>query len=95
MDCWNIALFETLFVAVTLVSLGLVKLPKRLSRKTLIKGSPWGYYEDQLPNFERDFYTNENTDFLHNTGTKFEGVPGLGILGELQIHGFFEGYSEW
>ena len=24
-----------------------------------------------------------------------EGVPGLGILGELQIHGFFEGYSEW
>ncbi|MBP6746011.1 MAG: hypothetical protein WC028_15325 [Candidatus Obscuribacterales bacterium] len=95
MDFWNIALFETLSVTAIIFVLGLVKLPKRLRRKTLIKGSPWGYYEANMPNLERDFYTGENTNFLHNTGTKFEGVPGLGILGELQIHGFFEGYSEW
>jgi len=48
-----------------------------------------------VPNPDGDFYAEENTNFLHNTGTKFEGVPGLGVLGEMQIHGFGEGYSDW
>lgn len=95
MDFWNIALLDSLFVTTISLGLGLVKLPKRLTRKRLIKGFPWGYYKQNVPNPDGDFYAEENTNFLHNTGTKFEGVPGLGVLGEMQIHGFGEGYSDW
>lgn len=94
MDFWSIALFETLLIATVSIALGLVKLPKEWTRKKLTRGSPWGYYKDNVPKPDGDFY-DENTDFLHNTGTKYVGTPGLGIYGELQAHGFGEGWSDW
>jgi hypothetical protein len=95
MNFWNVALFESTFVVLLLFGLGLVKLPKSFRRKKLVQGFPWGYYEGKLPNPEGDFFEEQNTDFLHNTGARFEGVPGLGILGEYSAHGFGEGMSDW
>jgi len=96
MNFWNIALFETVFVLILIFGLRLVKLPGCFKRKKkLIPGSPWGYYKDCMPNPEGDFFAENNTNFLHNTGAKFEGVPGLGILGEYSAHGFGEGMSDW
>ena len=95
MNFWNIALFEALFVLVLVLALGLIKTPLRLRRKKLVQGSPWGYYEGQIPRPDGEYFPEDNQSFLYNTGTKFEGVPGLGILGEFAAHGFGAGMSDW
>jgi hypothetical protein len=95
MNFWNIALFESSFVLTLIFGLGFVKVPKFLRRKKLIRGYPWGHYEGCTPKEGGEFFAEDNTNFLHNTGTRFEGVPGLGILGEYAAHGFGEGLSDW
>lgn len=83
----NILIAEVGFVAVTLYSLGIVKAPRWMMRRRLAKGSPWGYYADQLPRDGR-YYDENDHDFMHDTGTGFGGLDGLGEYGE------FSGFGE-
>jgi hypothetical protein len=95
MNFWNLALFELAFVLLVIFSLGLIRIPAVLRRKRLIRGFPWGYYRNNLPHPDGQFFAEDSTDFLHNTGAKFEGVPGLGLTGQFQAHGFGQGMSDW
>lgn len=91
----NIGLTEYAFVAAMVLFLRYVKMPATMRKRTLIKGFPWGYYEGSTPTPEGEFYAENNDSFLHNTGTRFEGLPGMGLLGEYNAHGFAQGYNDW
>jgi hypothetical protein len=85
---WDrIFLAEFAFIVLVMMGLGFIKLPKWMRKRSLAKGSPWGYYPDQIA--RQDLYFNENDkDFLHDTGTGFGGLEGFGEYGE------FSGFGE-
>jgi len=84
---WRIFAFEAIIILMICIGLGYLKLPMFLRRKTLVKGFPWGYYPDRVPQSDPGFYA-ENTDFLHDVGTSFGGMEGFGDFGE------FSGFGE-
>jgi hypothetical protein len=88
MNFWKIALFEFLFVAWVMMSLGYIKKPRFMMKRRLVKGFPWGYYADQVPQGDPNLFPGNNRDFLHDTGTSFGGLEGFGEYGE------FSGFGE-
>ncbi|MBS2006300.1 MAG: hypothetical protein JST01_04630 [Cyanobacteria bacterium SZAS TMP-1] len=87
MNFWNISLFEFCFVALVMVSLGYVAMPRFLMRRRLVKGFPWGYYADQVPQGDPNMFPGNDKDFLHDTGTGFGGLDGFGDYGEFSGFG--------
>ena len=85
---WRIFFAELAIIGVLIVMLGYVKLPKFLRRKTIMRGFPWGYYRDAVPKSDPGYYSENNADFLHDTGTSFGGLEGFGDYGE------FTGFGE-
>ena len=79
---------ELVVVFVIITALGYVKLPKFMRRKVIARGFPWGYYRDAVPKADPGFHADNNTDFLHDTGTEFGGLEGFGDYGE------FTGFGE-
>lgn len=88
MNWVNILLAQTVFVFFALFGLGILKLPQFLRRKRLVKGFPWGYYNDKIPKNDPGFISDGNDDFLHNVSTSFDGMPGFGEYGQ------FTGFGE-
>ncbi len=86
-------LFEWGVIALIVFALRLIRMPAFLRRKKFVKGFPWGYYPDALPNSEAGYFMEDSESFLFNTGTAFEGVPGAGDLGTMKAVGHGEGYS--
>lgn len=84
----RILLFEISFVGLVMMGLGFIKLPRFMMRRQLVKGFPWGYYQDQLPKRDGGYYQENDTDFMHDTGTEFGGLEGFGDYGE------FSGFGE-
>lgn len=84
----NILLTELAFVMLVLFSLGLIKLPKIVLHRKLSRFFPWGYYPDQVPKKDPGFCPEGTEDFLHNQGTDFAGMNGIGDYGE------FSGFGE-
>lgn len=87
MNFWKIALFEFLFVAWVMFSLGYIKKPRFMMKRRLVKGFPWGYYSDQVPQGDPNLFPGNNQDFLHDTGTQFGGLEGFGDYGEFNGFG--------
>jgi len=87
MNFWNISFFEFGFVAVVMLSLGYVAMPRFLMRRRLVKGFPWGYYADQVPMGDPNQFPGNDKDFLHDTGTGFGGLDGFGDYGEFSGFG--------
>lgn len=91
----SIFLFETFFVIVVVLGTGLLKFPYLSKKRRLSREFPWGYYPDAILNAETFIIQGDNQDFLHNTITRFECMPGSGLSGEFIAAGFAEGYSNW
>ncbi|MFN8658693.1 MAG: hypothetical protein U0105_20325 [Candidatus Obscuribacterales bacterium] len=83
----NILVAEVVIIGTICYSLGFVKLPKFLRRKTLVPGSPWGYYPDQQPKPD-SYFSDNDQDFLHDVATGYGGMDGFGEFGE------FTGFGE-
>lgn len=84
----NILLAEFIIVSALIIGLGLLKLPKFLTRRKLQSGFPWGYYPDRVPKADPGFYAEDNESFLYDVGTEFAGMEGFGDFGE------FSGFGE-
>jgi hypothetical protein len=84
---WNIAFFELACVVGVMAMLGFIKKPRFLMRRRLVKGFPWGYYADQVPQGDPNLFPGSDTDFLHDTGTGFGGLDGFGDYGEFSGFG--------
>ena len=84
----NILIAEIVVVVVALFVLGLVKLPRFFRRRKLAKGSPWGYYADQVPRSTPGHFSRDNENLLHDAGVGFTGIPGYGDYGQ------FTGFGE-
>jgi hypothetical protein len=93
----NIMLTEFIAVTLLILGLGLVKLPRFLTRRKLQAGSPWGYYPDHVPKADPGFYAEDNESFLYDVGTEFVGMEGFGDYGEFSGFGelgeFGQGFS--
>jgi len=87
LNFWNVSLFEFCFVFFVMVALGFVKKPRFLMRRRLVKGFPWGYYADQVPQGDPNMFPGNDSDFLHDTGTEFGGLDGFGDYGEFSGFG--------
>ncbi|MDR3611955.1 MAG: hypothetical protein P4L53_00215 [Candidatus Obscuribacterales bacterium] len=86
---WDrILIAEFAFLAFVLFSLGFIKAPRWMMRRKLARGSPWGYYPDQVPKKDPGYYDENDHDFLHDMGTQFGGLEGFGEYGE------FSGFGE-
>lgn len=87
---WHrILLTELVFVIIVMMGLGLIRTPRFLMRRKLARGYPWGYYADRVPKKDPGFTGSEDDkDFLHDTGTEFGGLEGFGDYGE------FSGFGE-
>ena len=102
MQFWNIAIFEFFFVLFVMIGLGFITVPRFLMRRRLMKGFPWGYYADQVPQGDPSLFPGNDKDFLHDTGTAFGGLEGFGEYGEFSGFGqlgeygggFFSGGSD-
>lgn len=46
---WDICFIEAIFVGIVMFGLGFLKAPRFLMKRKLVKGFPWGYYADQVP----------------------------------------------
>lgn len=90
----NILITEFIAVALLILGLGLVKLPRFLVHKKLEKGSPWGYYADSVPKADPGFYETDNQSFLYDTGTEFAGMEGFGDAGEFSGFGCLGEYGQ-
>jgi hypothetical protein len=88
MKWFNVFTAEALFVGMALLLLGYLKLPDFLRKRKLAKGSPWGYYPDQVIKADPGFFPERDKDFLHNTNADFAGIKGFGDYGE------FTGFGE-
>ncbi len=86
MNWANILLTELIFIALAILALGFVKLPRFLYARKLSRGFPWGYYADQVP--QTGYTLESNKDFMHDTGAEFGGMEGFGDYGE------FTGFGE-
>lgn len=84
---WNIFIAEALFVLFVVTGLGYVAIPRFLMRRRLMKGFPWGYYPDQVPQGDPNLFPGNDKDFLHNTDTAFGGLEGFGEYGEFSGFG--------
>jgi len=85
----RILVAEFAFVGAVMAGLGFIKTPRWMVHKKLARGSPWGYYADQVPKRDPGFAGSEkDKDFLHDTGTEFGGYEGFGDYGE------FSGFGE-
>ena len=87
LNFWNVAMFELFFVVFTMVVLGFIRKPRFLMKRRLIKGFPWGYYADQVPQGDPNMWQGSDQDFLHDTGTGFGGLDGFGDYGEFSGFG--------
>jgi hypothetical protein len=83
----GVIILEFLFVTATLFSIGIIGVPRFLLRKKLVKGFPWGYYKDQVPQGDPALFPGNKNDFLHDTGTAFGGLEGFGEYGEFSGFG--------
>ena len=90
----NIMLTEFIAIAVVILGLGLIKLPRFLMRRKLQAGYPWGYYADQVPKADPGFYAEDNESFLYDTGTEFAGMEGFGEYGEFSGFGALGEYGQ-
>ncbi len=86
-DFWKICVLEFLFVTTVMLGLGYVKQPRFLMKRRLVKGFPWGYYADQVPQGDPSMFPGNDKDFLHDTGTSFSGLEGFGDYGEFSGFG--------
>ncbi len=87
MNFWNICLFEGIFVVVVMMGLGFITVPRFLMRRRLMRGFPWGYYADQVPQGDPSLFPGNDKDFLHDTGTEFGGLDSFGDYGEFSGFG--------
>ena len=87
MNFSGVLIVEIFFVVMTMVGLGFVAVPRFFMRRRLVKGFPWGYYTDQVPQGDPGLYPGDDKDFLHDTGTGFGGLEGFGEYGEFSGFG--------
>jgi hypothetical protein len=89
MNWVNILIAEAVIAVVALYGLGILKTPRFLLRRTLMKGFPWGYYADQVPENDPGYVQRQDArDFMHDLGTEFGGLEVFGDYGE------FSGFGE-
>ncbi|HEY9776754.1 MAG TPA: hypothetical protein V6C81_23525 [Planktothrix sp.] len=93
---WPHILFcELIFITIVMMGLGYIKAPHWMYRRQLAKGFPWGYYTDRIPKKDPGFTGDDNdSDFLHDTGTEFGGLEGFGDYGEFSGFGELGEYGE-
>jgi hypothetical protein len=84
---WDICFYEAIFVGIVMLGLGFLKAPRFLMKRKLVKGFPWGYYADQVPQGDPNLFPGNSRDFLHDTGTSFGGPEGFGDFGEFSGFG--------
>jgi hypothetical protein len=63
------------------VGLGFLSTSVLMKRK-LVKGFPWGYYADQVPQGDPQSLPGQQSRLLHDTGTSFGGLESFGDYGE-------------
>jgi hypothetical protein len=80
--------FEVFIIVSIMMGLGYIKAPKFMRKRVLVRGFPWGYYTDKVPKSDPGFFSDNNTDFMHDVATEFGGMEGFGDFGE------FSGFGE-